>query len=90
MPLLQSELRKIRKEMTENNLIKLWLYERKNCSERLKNALSQVEICPISDNLRDLLRARYKIKEEDIDLMNDYTKFSAFNLKDTGLMSNHE
>ena len=55
----------------------------------MSEALSQLEICPISENICKNLRTKFDI-EEDIELINDYTKHSAFNLEQTGLMSNHK
>ena len=89
MPLLSDQLQEIREVITENDLIKTWLSERKNGSQKLSEALSQLEICPISENICKNLRTKFDI-EEDIELMNDYTKHSAFNLEQTGLMSNHK
>ena len=81
-PLLNEKLNEVRSKIQENNLIREYL-ERKHDEKDLKDILPHIEIRPIAKDLSDWLRSKFKI-EEDIEMMKDYTKFSAFDMEDIG------
>ena len=94
LPLKSTELLVIRNKIKSNDLIKEWLLikekekiPRNNSKKRdLEDALPQIDIQPINEDLCRSLRSKFNV-EEDIELMMDYSKLSAFNLKETGLLS---
>ena len=93
-PLKSYELLVIRNEIKSNDLINEWLlikenkeFSRNNCGILdLRDALPRIDIQPINEDLCRWLRLKFDI-EEDIHLMMDYSMLSAFNLKETGLLS---
>ena len=87
-PLLNDEVHEVRSKIEENDLISEWLTERKTDEQSLDAyILSEIEISPIDEDLSHWLRLKLGI-EADIDMMKDYTKFSAFNFGDIGLLQN--
>ena len=82
-PLLQDEVHEIRSKLEKSILIKEWLIQRFYSGKILDHTLPDISIEPISSELSNWLRSSLDI-EEDIDKMKDYSKFSAFDLHDSG------
>ena len=87
-PLLNDELHEVRSKIQENHLVRVWISERKFDEESLKNILPHIKISLIPEDLSNWLRKKFQIDIEDIDMMKDYSKFSAFDMGDIGLLSN--